>query len=97
MAKKIKVTVTKVSDVTSNGNFIHTLKTEGRKEQIFGTTIESRGLTYFVALKTAVPKDTSDVIDLDRFDVVERTAELEDQDGNLVNRTFRWLFPKQAQ
>lgn len=92
---KIKVTVTKVSDKTENNSYIHTLKSEGKEVDFMGTKMQGAGLTYFVALANPLAVDTTDTIDLAKFDVVERVTELESaKTGELETFTFKWLYPK---
>lgn len=95
--KKVKMTVVKVSDETKEGNFIHTLRTEPTEVEFMGTKLTSKGETFYVALKAPLAIDLTDEIDLDRFDVVERTEELESQKtGEMETFTFKWLFPKRV-
>jgi hypothetical protein len=92
---KVKVKVLKVSDKTTNGNFIHTLKTEGETIKVLGQDMIGNGLTYYAALKGAAQVGTEELIDLSRFDVVERPYEVEDQEsGELRTLMLKWLYPK---
>lgn len=92
---KVKVKVLKVSDKTTNGNFIHTLKTEGETIKILGQDMIGTGLTYYAALKGAAKVGTEEVVDLTRFDIVERPYEVTDEDsGELRTMMLKWLYPK---
>jgi hypothetical protein len=96
---KIKVTVSKVSEKTSNGNYITTLKTEGTKVNILGTEVIGNGLTYFVALKGAPKVGAQDEIDLSKFDVVEReyTPEPDAETGEVApTMMLKWLYPSRG-
>jgi hypothetical protein len=80
MSNLLKVRVTKVSAVAStNGNFIHTLKTEGKKAIILGEEKTSGVLTYFLALKTAVAVGTEHELNMDQLSVTEQP--MVDKDG----------------
>jgi hypothetical protein len=98
--KKFRFKIAKVSNQTTNGNFIHTIKTEGKVVKFAGKDMIGQGQTYFVALGEALPVDGAwHESDLDLFDVVEREATLTDTDedtGEEIERlaTFKWLFPK---
>ena len=95
MSKKIKITVSKVSEKTSNGNFIHTLKTEGQTIKVLGQDMIGRPSTYFVALKGAAKVDSSEIIDLDNFDQVQREYTPEpDETGETKTLLLTWLYPK---
>jgi hypothetical protein len=95
---KIKITVTKVSEKTSNGNYIHTLKSEGATIKVLGQDCVGTGLTYFVALKQAAQVNASEIMDLDRFDVVERPFDIVDEEtGEERTLLLKWLYPKKVQ
>lgn len=95
MSKKVKVSVLKVSEKTTNGNFIHTLKTEGETIKVLGQDMVGNGVTYYAALKGAAKKGAQEVIDLDRFDVVERPYEFTDEATQEVRTAMlKWLYPK---
>lgn len=93
---KVKVTVTKVSEKTTNGNYIHTLKSEGTVIKVLGQDLVGNGSTYFVALKGAAKVDSSEILDLDRFDIVEReyTPEPDAETGETRTLMLKWLYPK---
>lgn len=95
---KIKLTVTKVSEKTTNGNYIHTLQTEGTVIKIYGQDMVGRPVSYFVALKSAAKVDSSEIIDLDRFDIVERelTTEPDEETGETRTLMLKWLYPKRS-
>jgi len=94
---KIKVTVSRVSDKTTNGNYIHTLKTEGVKVNVLGQEMTGNGLTYFAALKGAANVGQEDFIDLDKFDVVEREySPVDPETGETTTLMLKWLYPKRA-
>jgi hypothetical protein len=97
---KIKFTVAKVSAITEKGNYIHTIKTEGKSVKFAGMDMKGAGQTYFVALQQPIAVDgKAHETDLDLFDIVERKAMLEYTDeatGDTLEReyAFKWLFPK---
>ena len=94
---KIKITVSKVSEKTTNGNFIHTLKSDGTVTKVFGQDCIGNGLTYFVALKGPAKINSSEIIDLDRFDIVERPLETtDDETGEQKTILLKWLYPKRS-
>lgn len=96
MANLIKVTVAKVSaQPTSNGNYIHSVKTEGKKETVLGVEKSSSQLTYFIALPKPVAVGTTDNLDLDKFRVEERPYEVADTDtGEMKTLMLKWLHIK---
>ena len=97
---KIKFSVAKVSAQTEKGNYIHTIKTEGKTVKFAGLDMKGAGQTYFVALQQPLPVDNKmHEADLDLFDIVERQVKLpytDDVTGEELERdaTFKWLFPK---
>lgn len=97
---KIKFTVAKVSAMTTKGNYIHTIKTEGKSVKFAGLDMKGAGQTYFVALQQPLPVDNKVLeADLDLFEVVERETKIPYTDevtGEELERdaTFKWLFPK---
>jgi len=92
---KVKVTVTKVSEKTSKDNYIHTLKSEGTSIKVLGQDLIGNGSTYFVALKGAAKVNSAELIDLDRFDIVEREFTPEpDETGEVKTMMLKWLYPK---
>ena len=94
---KIKITVTKVSEKTTNGNYIHTLKSEGATIKVLGADCVGSGLTYFVALKQAAKVNASEIMDLDRFDVVQRPLDIVDEaTGEERTILLSWLYPKRG-
>jgi hypothetical protein len=97
MANKVEVTVSKVSaQPTSNGNFIHTLKTEGNNAvTVFGEEKKANGLTYYIALKGQQKVGAKDTIDLDLFNIVERPFDVTDeQSGEVTTYLLKWLHVK---
>ncbi len=83
MSQLLKVRVSKVSAKASkNGNFIHTLKTEGKTVEIQGIKKTSGALTYFLALPAAIPSGKEFEIDMDLFTVNPR--EMADAEGVVV-------------
>lgn len=95
MNTKVKIRVQKVSDKTTNGNFIHTLKTEGETIKVLGQDMVGNGLTYYAALKGAAKVGSEEVIDLGKFDVVERPYEVTDEEsGEIRTLMLKWLYPK---
>jgi hypothetical protein len=83
MANLLKVRVAKVSAKASkNGNFIHTLKTEGKSIEVMGIKKTSGALTYFLALPGAIKSGEEFEIDMDLFTINAR--EMADGDGVAV-------------
>ena len=94
MANLINVTVAKVTEATT-GNFIHTLKTEGKTIKVLGQDMVANGLTYYAALKSDAGVNSKGEIDLDAFDVVERPFNTTDKDtGEELTLKLKWLYPK---
>jgi len=92
----MKVTVSKVSATASkNGNFIHTVKTEGKKVSVLGIEKTSGALTYFIALPSAAPLNSQHELDMDQFSVTERPYEVADREtGELTTIMLKWLHIK---
>lgn len=94
---KLKLTVTKVSEKTKNGNFIVSAMTEGVEYELFGVKAKRGGQLYLFAMKTEkAPKiGAVQTIELDDFTETVRDAELVDQtSGEMRKTTFKWLAPK---
>lgn len=93
---KIKVKVAKVStQASTNGNFIHTVKTEGKKVQVLGQEKMSGQLTYFIALAKPTPVGSEHEIDLDQFTITERPYVVEDKTtGERKELMLKWLHVK---
>ena len=93
---KIKVKVSKCSTKPSkNGNFIHTLKTEGKVVNVLGQEKVSGQLTYFIALAKPTPVGSEHELDMDLFRVEERPYEVADTaTGALVKLMLKWLHIK---
>ena len=47
----IKVKVAKISAKTSNGNYLHTIKTEGVEHEALGRKVVTGKRTYFLAMQ----------------------------------------------
>lgn len=96
MANLLKVKVSKVSTTPSkNGNYIHTVKTEGKKVNVLGVEKVSGALTYFVALPSAVAVGTEHDIDMDQFRIEERPYEVADAaTGEVQTLQLKWLHIK---
>lgn len=94
--EKITVTVSKVSSKpSSNGNFIHTVKTEGKTVKVLGVDKTSGQLTYFVALPQAVAVGSKHEIDLSQFTITERPYEVVDKTtGAMQTLMLKWLHIK---
>ena len=92
----MKVKVSKVSATPSkNGNFIHTVKTEGKKVNVLGVEKQSGALTYFIALPSAVAVGSEHEIDMAQFRVEERPYEVADQvTGEVQTLMLKWLHIK---
>ena len=93
---KIKVTVSKCSTKpTSNGNYIHTLKTEGKSVEVLGQQKVSGQLTYFVALPKPTKVGSEHELDMDNFSVTERPYEVADATtGEVKTLQLKWLHIK---
>lgn len=93
---KIKVKVARVSSTASkNGNFIHTVKTEGKTVNVMGVDKVSGQLTYFIALPQPVKAGTEHEIDMDLFRVEERPYEVASKDtGEMQKLMLKWLHIK---
>ena len=93
---KINVTVTKVSSEPSkNGNYIHTLKTEGKEVEILGQTKKANQLTYFIALPGITPVGTESQIEMEMFTITERPYDVTDeQSGETQTLLLKWLHVK---
>jgi len=93
---KIKVTVSKVSSKPSkNGNYIHTVKTEGKTVNALGVDKVSGQLTYFIALPKAVKVGSEHELDMDQFRVEERPYEVADTTtGEMQKLMLKWLHIK---
>lgn len=92
----IKVKVSKVSATAStNGNFIHTVKTEGKKINVMGQEKVSGALTYFIALPGQTPVGSEHEIDMDLFTVTERPYEVVNTEtGEMQTLQLKWLHIK---
>lgn len=93
---KIKVTVAKCSSQpSSNGNYIHTVKTEGKKVQILGQEKVSGQLTYFIALQKPTAVGSEHEIDMDQLSITERPYEVADPTtGEVKTLMLKWLHVK---
>lgn len=93
---QIKVTVAKCSTKpSSNGNYIHTVKTEGKTVQVLGQQKVSGQLTYFIALPKPTAVGSVHDIDMDQFTVTERPYEVVDQTtGAVQTLMLKWLHIK---
>lgn len=92
----LKVKVAKVSAKPStNGNYIHTIKTEGKTINVMGVDKTSGQLTYFIALPQAVPVGTEHEIDMSLFRVEERPFEVANEStGEIQTLMLKWLHIK---
>jgi hypothetical protein len=92
----MKVKVNKVSSKPSkNGNYIHTVKTEGKTVKVLGVDKTSGQLTYFIALPSAVAVGSEHELDMDQFTVTERPYTVKDQTtGENVTLQLKWLHIK---
>jgi hypothetical protein len=70
----IKVSISKISAKTTNGNYIHTLKTEGVEHEVLGKKIVTGKRTYFLALTESAVLGSEHSIDLDKFAINESDA-----------------------
>lgn len=77
----IKVKVAKISAKTSNGNYLHTIKTEGIEHEALGRKIITGKRTYFLAMQESAVLGSEHNIDLDKFNIT--TREIVDADGNV--------------
>jgi hypothetical protein len=93
---KIKVTVTKCSTTPSkSGNYIHTVKTEGKTVQVLGQNKVSGQLTYFIALQKPTALNSVHELDMDNFSITERPYEVADATtGEVKTLMLKWLHIK---
>lgn len=77
----IKVKVAKISEKTSNGNYLHTIKTEGVEHEALGRKVVTGKRTYFLAMQDSAVLGSEHNIDLDKFNIT--TREIVDVDGNV--------------
>jgi hypothetical protein len=92
----MKVKVSKVSKKASrHGNFIHTVKTEGKTVKVLGVDKTSGQLTYFIALPSAVAVGSEHELDMDLFTVTERPYTVTDTiTGEETTLQLKWLHIK---
>ena len=92
----MKVKVSKVSATPSkNGNYIHTVKTEGKKVNVLGIEKLSGALTYFIALPAAAAVGSEHEIDMAQFRVEERPYDVADPTtGEVQTLQLKWLHIK---
>jgi hypothetical protein len=97
MAKKLKLKVMKVSEQTSNGNFIHSLQSEtGYTVKVFGQekTVFDK---YLIALPGVTPVNTVEELDMSQWEIMERTSDIVDAtSGEVRSVTTRWLHIKRG-
>jgi hypothetical protein len=93
---KIKVKVHRVSaEASKRGNFIPTVKTEGKTVKVLGVDKVSSQLTYFIALPSAVPVGSEHEIDMDLFTITERPYTVKDTvTGEMKTLELKWLHVK---
>ena len=93
---KIKVSVSRCSSkASSRGNYIHTLKTEGKTIQVLGQEKVSGQITYFIALAKPTKVGTEHELDMDMFRVEERPYEVANPDtGEKQTLMLKWLHIK---
>ena len=77
----IKVKISKISAKTKNGNYLHTLKTEGVQHTVLGKTVTTGKRTYFLALQESAVLNSEHEIDLDKFNIT--TREMVDDQGEV--------------
>ena len=77
----IKVKVAKISAKTSNGNYLHTIKTDGVEHEALGRKVVTGKRTYFLALTESAVLGSEHQIDLDKFNIT--TREMKDDDGTV--------------
>lgn len=92
----IKVTVAKCSSKPSkNGNFIHTVKTEGKTVNVLGQEKKSGQLTYFIALPKPTAVGSEHELNMDMFSITERPYEVADATtGEMKTLMLKWLHIK---
>lgn len=93
---KIKVTVSKVSDKAGErGNYIHTVKTEGKVVEVLGQKKSTGQVTYFISLPSKTAIGSEHEIDMDQFDVKERDFVTADREtGEEIVLKLKWLHLK---
>lgn len=93
--KLLKLKVSKISSKpTKNGNYIHTLKTDGKKVNILGIEKQSGVLTFFIALPTEAIVGSEHEIDMNMFRVEERPFEITNATGEVQTLMLKWLVIK---
>ena len=89
----MKVIVTKVSDQTTNGKFIHTLVGQ-KKTTSLGVT-QTQKVKYLIALDEAVDADSEHELDMSQYNVTLQENEIVDeQSGEVKIVHSNWLFLK---
>lgn len=95
----MKFKISKVSEnLTSNGNYIVTLKsTENKTVDLGGGITQSKSLTYFLAANGATKPilDAEIDLNLDLFEVIERPFPTTDKVTNEpITLVLKWLHLK---
>jgi hypothetical protein len=78
---EIKLRVAKISAKTTNGNYIHTLKSEGVEHEILGKKVVTGARTYFLALTESAVLGSTHNVDMDKFTIT--TREMVGADGEV--------------
>lgn len=92
--KQIKLKVEKITKGEKNGNFIHTLKTEGTTVTIGGVEKVSGQRTFYISLPK--PIELKEFMqDMDLFRIEERPYKVEDRTtGEVREIMLKWLHIK---
>jgi len=92
---KIQVVVAKCTQ-GKKGNFVLTLKEEGKKIEVFpGVYKETTGLTYYMSLRTPVAEGSKVPLDLSLFTIKEDPYTVVDKTtGETSEILLKWLWLK---
>lgn len=91
---KIKLTVAKITKGEQNGNYIHTLKTEGVTAVIGGVEKVSGVRTYYVSLPKPIQVQSFEQ-DMSLFRIEERPYKVTDTTtGEVREVMLKWLHIK---
>ena len=94
---KIKLTVTKVSEETTNANAILTLQKDTIVDLGFAKKRKRTQFLLAVDFDSAPEKDTDIEIDMADWSVTERTNEIVDEEsGEMISLRSNWLHFKGA-
>lgn len=86
------------STKTKNDNFCNKLvsKTIAKVETDFGTVESERTVTYYLFTNKENPKGMKAKMNLELFDVVEKSYPFIDEAGAAQEATLKYLYPKRG-